>query len=637
VRRCPWPLWGVAAHGKAPLTSHTLDTAAESRAHAAKRPLGISLAGFGALIAAHGGREALAGKSTDWLKTNVVLPATAATESSYLAQLLVGESPHVREATAFVSHWYGEEFLLVVDAIAAWEGKDATRAGTFYYFDLLTVNQHGQDAVVPFETLRHEFGESVRAIGRTLLVLRWANPVPLTRAWCVFEMGTTLAVEAPLEVIMPPGDAAAFLEALQTDFDSLTAKTCTVDVEHATAHVPADLENIQRVIRETGGYLRTNQLVIGAMNEWMVGEARRTLAAMGAEERAASVLPNNLARLLEAQGKLSEAEPLYREALEHCRVTLDHQHPETLAAKNNLGNLLNKLGRLDEAEPLLSAALEARETTLGSEHPDTLVSMNNVAILLKAKGDLEGAVALYREALDVRRRAQGEGHLDTLAATNNLGIALKGEGKLEEAEALCRMALEGRRRLLPADHPDVLGSALNLAAVLEKQGQLGQAEVLCREAVGGFRRTLGDTHHCTLGVIGNLALVLKAQGELEEAEAHLLEALHGQRKTLGEEHLDTLNTEYNLGELREAQGRGEEARALYEREVEASRRTLGKAHPRTVSSQKNLERLSLSSGGGGSQGGGFYPGSPGLRRGTQGSSPGQAGGGGDSAGRALQF
>jgi len=41
------------------------------------RPLvGLSLAGFEALIAAAGGRCALAGKSTEWLKTHVILPAT---------------------------------------------------------------------------------------------------------------------------------------------------------------------------------------------------------------------------------------------------------------------------------------------------------------------------------------------------------------------------------------------------------------------------------------------------------------------------------------------------------------------------------------------------------------------------------
>ena len=175
-----------------------------------KPPNGIALAGFHALIAAHGGRAALAGKSTAWVKHNVVLPATAAAQAAFTALM---DAEHVAPATAFISHAYDDEFLGAVDAIAALEAREGTSA--FYYFDLLVVNQHGQGAVVPFEVLQDEFGESVRAIGRTLLYLRWEDPIPLRRAWCVFEMGTTLDVGAGLKVIMPPADVASFKEALE--------------------------------------------------------------------------------------------------------------------------------------------------------------------------------------------------------------------------------------------------------------------------------------------------------------------------------------------------------------------------------------------------------------------------------------
>jgi len=143
-------------------------------------------------VAAHGGRAAFAGLSTDDVKRRIILAATGHTRTAYATQLLAAGSPHVAPATAFISHAYDDEFLGVLDAVAALEAREGTSA--FYYFDLLVVNQHGQGAVVPFEVLRDEFGRSVRAIGRTLLVLRWANPIPLQRAWCVFEMATTLAV-----------------------------------------------------------------------------------------------------------------------------------------------------------------------------------------------------------------------------------------------------------------------------------------------------------------------------------------------------------------------------------------------------------------------------------------------------------
>ena len=40
-------------------------------------------------------------------------------------------------------------------------------------------------------------------------------------------------------------------------------------------------------------------------------------------------------------------------------------------------------GRHTEAEPLYRRALDGREKVLGAEHPDTLASLNNLAILLE--------------------------------------------------------------------------------------------------------------------------------------------------------------------------------------------------------------------------------------------------------------
>ena len=65
--------------------------------------------------------------------------------------------------------------------------------------------------------------------------------------------------------------------------------------------------------------------------------------------------------LLQAQGKLNEAEPLYRRALEGREKTLGPDHLHTLISVNNLGLLLYTQGKLNEAEPLLRRALEGRE------------------------------------------------------------------------------------------------------------------------------------------------------------------------------------------------------------------------------------------------------------------------------------
>ena len=489
------------------------------RASPPPHPLGISLAGMDALIA---GAPPLAGRTTEWLKKHVVLPATAASGASYASQLQAAASPAVRAATVFISHTYSELFLNVRDAIAAWEARDASRAGSFYYFDLLCVNQHKKCSagahvcsqaqaveLIDFAELQREFGGSVRAIGRTLLVLRYENPVPLTRAWCVLEMATTLAVKATLEVIMPPDDAAAFTRSLLTDFDSIVHRTCRVDVRGATAHVKSDQDNIHRLIRETlGGPLATSQRVIGALQQWMAEVGRAALGALPPSERATSSLIVNLAALLKDHGKGAEAEALYRQAIAgHPRAPPGaRESAALLLCKSNLANLLSEMGGLREAEAeaLCREAMTGRTATLGGEHPDTLKSVSNLAII-KKKRDLPQAEKMFRAVLAAQRRnAQlGKEHPDTLATMNNLANALAdprllNTKRLSEAESLYRGVLEVRTRTLPQGHPSTLKSRFNLAQLLRAQNKLGEAERMLTQQLEDSRRVLGEDHHRTL-------------------------------------------------------------------------------------------------------------------------------------------
>ena len=64
--------------------------------------------------------------------------------------------------------------------------------------------------------------------------------------------------------------------------------------------------------------------------------------------------------LLDSQGKLSEAETYYREALEGSRRVLGDDHPLTLTSINNMGGLLHSQGKLSEAEPYYRESLEGR-------------------------------------------------------------------------------------------------------------------------------------------------------------------------------------------------------------------------------------------------------------------------------------
>lgn len=90
---------------------------------------------------------------------------------------------------------------------------------------------------------------------------------------------------------------------------------------------------------------------------------------------------NNLALLYRSQGKYSEAEHLYIEALALTRKLLGEEHPDVAQSLNNLAALYHSQGRYSEAEPLYIQALDILERILGANHPDTVTMRENLAEL----------------------------------------------------------------------------------------------------------------------------------------------------------------------------------------------------------------------------------------------------------------
>jgi Flp pilus assembly protein TadD len=102
--------------------------------------------------------------------------------------------------------------------------------------------------------------------------------------------------------------------------------------------------------------------------------------------------------LLEATGRVAEAEKAYRQALQlYERLVAEHpqvpQYRQELATThNNLGVLLQATGRVADAEKAYRQALQLRER-LVAEHPqvpeyrqELATTHNNLGVLLQATG-----------------------------------------------------------------------------------------------------------------------------------------------------------------------------------------------------------------------------------------------------------
>jgi hypothetical protein len=77
---------------------------------------------------------------------------------------------------------------------------------------------------------------------------------------------------------------------------------------------------------------------------------------------------------------------------------LGSDHPDTLATANNLAKVYTDQGRLSEAEALFRRVLEAEKRVLGVRHPLTRTTAESLAALYEDQGRHADATAV-RESL----------------------------------------------------------------------------------------------------------------------------------------------------------------------------------------------------------------------------------------------
>ena len=128
-------------------------------------------------------------------------PITSEKQQSYCEYLQEQNSPDVGEATVFISHAWKYTFVEVVDAL---EHHFSKEPDIFIWFDLFSNNQH-KAISFPFEWWRDTFLNAIGKLGRVVMVLSpWNNPIPFTRAWCLWEIYCAVSTGSKFEVAITP-------------------------------------------------------------------------------------------------------------------------------------------------------------------------------------------------------------------------------------------------------------------------------------------------------------------------------------------------------------------------------------------------------------------------------------------------
>lgn len=302
-------------------------------------------------------------------------------------------------------------------------------------------------------------------------------------------------------------------------------------------------------------------------------------------------LKSHLASTYVSQGRFEAAKNLFIEVLEKNQLVEDH--PETLIDTANLASVLRDQGNFKDAEKLETRVLEIRSRVQGDEHPDTLSSMAGLAATFSEQGRYFEAHDLQQSVLRARESSLGEEHPDTLEIMDNLATTLSELGNWKDAEALQIRAVEIGTRELPQDHPQLLVYMAGLAVIYHHQNRSDDAVKLLDQVLQAQISTLGEKHPATLNSMDTLGGMLVDGEDIAEALNLCSRAAELSPEMLGHEHHTTLVRRFNLSiilkkykvicqgnEAEEIQGRIEKLQLDV---VEKSKATLGDDHPDTLS------------------------------------------------------
>ncbi len=282
--------------------------------------------------------------------------------------------------------------------------------------------------------------------------------------------------------------------------------------------------------------------------------ARAKLARLGSPADLPSALLLLEASLDWHKGRYAPAEVTARNAVASLEALYGGHHPDVGRALGLLGIVLEAEGKLDEAEGCHARSLAIMQETFGAEHPRTVTALSHLADAKGARGDHRSAVELYQRILKIDVQSLGGSHPVIAKIYNNMGDELLAAGDVDAAIASFQKALEIWETSIGARHPDV-------ATVLHNLGNAYLAKGDSTAALGIFQRgialrieTVGQNHMMIVGDTLDLAAAFQAKGDAREANTYQLRAVELDGKLPPSEREYEPQTKERLAAARRALG-----------------------------------------------------------------------------------
>lgn len=411
--------------------------------------------------------------------------------------------------TVFISHAWLFSFLNVMAALRGF--VDRLPAGSppqFFWFDTFCVDEHTSQTAVQ-QWWSTTFQEAIGHIGHTLMILSpWSHPVPLTRAWCLWELYCTVVGGAKFSVSLGPTESDQFEQAVLGSASVVLDAFGGIDVAKAKASNPSDLTMIlEAAATVEGGFAGLNGVAITALRGWVLDRVHalvssrvarhhsgRPLDSGGQSEalRQAAIAANEGGNVLADLGRADSARLFYQAAAIGFGALGDMDGE--LVARGNLAATLVSLGQSDEAETEYRSVLAAEVAHRGGRSEESLKTRMNLSTTLSDMGKHEAARVELDEVVAGLSALKGPAHRETLRAKSNLASLLGDLGEHAAAAALFGAVGAARAELLGPGHWQTLFTAVGRASEVLSLGDAKEAARLLAVTAPALAAQLGAEH-----------------------------------------------------------------------------------------------------------------------------------------------
>ena len=177
-----------------------------------------------------------------------------------------------------------------------------------------------------------------------------------------------------------------------------------------------------------------------------------------------------LAKVLDAEGKASEAEPVWREAVALWPKYGEDQNELKLFILRGLAVTLEHQNKWSDAETIWGDSLVLWRKRAGNEHPESMFTLRSIGLALEAQHKWPEAESVHREALALSRK-KGDENSEALADLEKVVRDLVAQQKLAEAQQLLDKVLTPSFVL----RPESVNLLVHRVSVMGRRGRWREA------------------------------------------------------------------------------------------------------------------------------------------------------------------